>query len=100
MRILPRESFRVCGAVRRRAIEITRDGDRRDADRRTARERPLEIVIARLALPEAEPPAIVMNDDRDVIGIVERLRRAIEGRAVERPQRRRVLPYEFVEVVA
>ena len=47
---------------------------------------------------EAEPPAIIVDHDGNVVRIVESGRAAIEGGVVEIPFRRRDLPDEFGEI--
>jgi len=47
---------------------------------------------------QALPPAIVMDDDADVIRIVEGLCCAIERRIVEAPFRRNVFPDEPIKI--
>src|SRR6476646_9301820 len=68
-------------------IEIAGNRDRGDRDRRTSEQFLLEISVLRFALRDAQPPAIVVNDDLDVIGILERIRRAIERGITELPLR-------------
>ena len=66
----------------------------------TGRGKPLfQIVVFRLALGQAEPPAVIMDHDGDMIRIVERCRGAIEGGIVEIPFRRSELPDQFCKIV-
>ena len=58
-----------------------------------------QIVIFRLAFSEAEPPAVIMDHDGDVVRVVERRRSAIERGIVEIPFRRCDLPDELPEIV-
>src|SRR5262245_61322754 len=58
-----------------------------------------QIVVFPFALGEAEPPAVIVDRDRDMIGIVECFRAAIEGGVVKLPLRRRELPDQLREVV-
>ena len=58
-----------------------------------------QVVVSRLAFGEAEPPAVIMDRDVDVIRIVERRRRAIEGGVVKVPFRRGELPDQFCKIV-
>jgi hypothetical protein len=66
-----------------RAVGIAFYRDGRHRDNRGFGEPLFQVVISRPALGEIEPPAIVMKDDRDMIGIVERRRAAIERGIVE-----------------
>ena len=59
-----------------------------------------EIVVWRFALGEAEPPAILVEDDADMIRIIERCRGTVKGRIIEVPFRRSDLANELVEVAA
>ena len=81
------------------AVRIAFHGDRRHADHRRLGKPLLERVILPLALGEAEPPAIVVDDDVDVVRIVEGLRAAVERRVVEFPFRRGDLPDELGEIL-
>ncbi len=58
-----------------------------------------EVVVFWLARGEAKTPAIVVDDDGDVVRVVEGLSGAIVGGIVKVPLRRCGLPDEFVEVV-
>ena len=58
-----------------------------------------QIVIFRLAFGQAEPPAIIVDHDGDVIRVVEGRRAAIERGIVELPLRRGDLPDELREIV-
>jgi hypothetical protein len=55
---------------------------------------PFEVLILSLACCQADPPTVIVDDDVDVVGIVERLRGAIERGLVEVPARRSNLPDE------
>ncbi len=70
--------------------------DRRHADGRAGGELLLQRVVLGLALGQAQPPAVVVDHDRDVVGVVERRRGAVEGRVVEVPLRRGDLPDQLV----
>ena len=100
VRVLAGELLRHRRWVRmRRAVGIAFERDRRHGDHRACREPLFQLVILRLALGQAEPPAIVVDDDIDVIGVVERRGAAIERRVVEAPFRRRGLPDQLRELV-
>ena len=58
-----------------------------------------QIVVFRLAFGQTEPPAVVVDDDGDVIRIVEGRRAAIERGVVEVPLRRSELPDELRKIV-
>jgi len=64
------------------AIGIAFERDGRDADHRELRKPPFQIVIFRLALREAESPAVIVDDDGYVIGIIKRRGAAIEDRQI------------------
>ena len=72
VRILPGELLGVRAWLRvRRTVGVALKRDGRHGDDRTRRKLLFEIVILGLPLGESEAPAIVMNDDGDVIWIVE-----------------------------
>ena len=77
-------------------IALHRDGGH--TDDRAQGELLLEIVIFRFALGEAQPPAVVVDHDVDMIRVVERPGGAIEGGIVEVPLRRRELPNKLGKV--
>ena len=56
------------------------------------------MVILRLAFGQAEPPAVIMDHDGDVIRVVEGRCRAFEGGVVKIPFRRRELPNQLREL--
>jgi len=56
-------------------------------------------VVSRLTFGQAQPPAVIVDDDADVIRVVEGLCGAIERRIIEVSLRRDVLPEELVEIV-
>src|SRR5438552_16758540 len=96
--ILSREFFRVRRGLRMwRAVRVTFEGDRRDADGRKLSEPCFEVVVFALAVRKAESPAIVVYDDRNMIGVIKGYRAAIEGGVIEIPLRRRDLPDELRE---
>jgi hypothetical protein len=59
----------------------------------------LHLVVLRLALGQAQPPAVVVDHDRDVVGILERLGRASKVASSNVPLRRGQLPDQLGEVV-
>ena len=76
----------------RRAIRVALQRDGWHGNPRSHRQSLLDGIEATLALGEAEPPAVIVDDDRDMVRIVESCRRAGERRVVERPLRRAQLP--------
>ena len=86
VRILAGELLGIGGGVRmRRAVGVAFQRDGRHGDDRTCGEPLFQLVIPRLARRQAEPPAVVVDHDADVIRIVEGRRAALEGRVVEVP---------------
>jgi len=58
----------------------------------------IKIVILTLAVGQAEPPAIIVNDDAHVVGVIKGPRAALECGIVEIPFWGRQFPNEFVEI--
>ena len=54
-----------------------------------------QFVIFRFALGEADPPAVIVNHDSDMIGIVEGHGASIERGIIKVPFRRSELPNEL-----
>ena len=67
----------------RRAVCVTFHGDRGHSDDRTCSKPFFQIVILRLAFSQCLPPAIIVDDDGDVVGVLEGLRAAIEGGVIK-----------------
>ena len=86
------------GVGMRRAIGVAFERDRRHADDGRLGELLLQLVILRLAFGKTEPPAVIVDHDRDVIGIVEGSGAALEGGVVEAPLRRGELPDQPGEI--
>ena len=82
----------------RRAVGVAFQRDRRHGDHRALGEAPLQLVVSRLALRQAQPPAVIVDHDGDVVRIVEGGRAALEGGVVELPFRRGELPDQLGEV--
>src|SRR5206468_10706181 len=81
-----------------RTVGVTLERNGGHGDHRTFGESFLELVVFSLAFSQAQPPAIVVNRDRDVIRVVEGRRAAIEGDVVEVPLRRCGPPNELRKV--
>ena len=93
MFVFPGELLAVDIAVRvGRAIGIAFKGDCRNSDDRTRCQLVLERVVFRIALCDADPPAVVMYHDGNVVRIGERRCGAIERGIIEAPLRRGDLP--------
>ena len=89
MRIFAREFLGIGTGVRVwRAIGIAFKGNGGHSDDRTFGKPLFQIVILRLAFSQAEPPAVIMDHDADVIRIVEGRCAAIERGIIEVPLRR------------
>jgi hypothetical protein len=76
----------------RSAIGVPFKCDCGDRDHRKLRQSLLQIGVFWFTFGKREAPAVIVNDDGDVIGIVERSRAALEGGIIEVPFRRGELP--------
>ena len=86
VRILASEFLGVSARIRMRcAIGIAFHGDGGYGDDWSFGKALFEIVVFRLAFRQPETPAIVVDDDSDVVRIFERRRTAIERGVVEVP---------------
>src|SRR5882724_11932748 len=83
----------------RSAVRVAFHRDGRHSDDRGGGQPLLEVVVLALAVGEAEPPAVVMDRDGDMIRVVEGGCAAVERGIVEPPLRRSDLPDELCEVV-
>src|SRR5580658_8853925 len=83
----------------RGAVGVTFHGDGGHGNHRSCGEPLVDIGIFGLAFGEPEPPAIIMDDNRDVIRIVEGRGAAVERGIVEVPFRRSEPPNELGKVV-
>jgi hypothetical protein len=81
-------------------VGITFKRDGRHRDDRTFSKPFFQIVVFRLAFGQAEPPAVIVDHNADMIQVVEGGRAAIESGIVELPLRRSELPNELVKVVS
>jgi hypothetical protein len=69
------------------AVGVPFEGDRRNGDDRAQGELPFEIVVAFLAVGQAEPPAVIVDHDTDMVGVAEGRRAPVEIRVSEVPFR-------------
>ena len=100
VRIAARELLCVGAGIRMRcAVGIALERDGGHADGRTRSQPLLQLVILRLPFRQAKPPAVIVNDDGDVVRVVERRRAARERRIVEAPFWRSNLPDQLRNVV-
>jgi hypothetical protein len=100
VRIIARELFGV--RVRRRvgcSIGITFEGNGGHADDRGFEKFVFQIVVFRLALRQPQPPAIVMDRDRDVVRVIEGGCAAIKCGVIKVPFRGSKLPDKLREFV-
>src|SRR5262249_5409504 len=84
----------------RRTVGITFHRYGGHGDDRTFGKPSFQIVIFRFAFGEALPPAVVVDDDFNVVRIVERMCTTRVRLIVEMPFRRSLLPDELGEIVA
>jgi hypothetical protein len=75
---------RVVGIVRR-PIGITFHANGGNRDRRSWRQLRFQGVVLRFAFHKSLAPAVVVDNDIDVVGVVESRRRTIEGRVIKVP---------------
>src|SRR5215831_2427222 len=89
----------VRGRIRvRRAVRVALECDGGNGDDGTRRQLGFQISVFGFAVGEPESPAIVVDDDGDVIRVVERRGAQVESGIVESPLRRRRLPNQLREV--
>src|SRR6266576_3165143 len=81
-------------------IGITLKSNGGHGDDRAFGEPLLQIVVFRLAFSQAEPPAVIVDHDVDMVRIVEGRCAAIERGIIEVPLRRSELPNELRKVVS
>ena len=82
----------------RRAVGVAFERDRGHRDHRPRGELLLELGVLGFAVGEPEPPAVVVDHDRDVVGVVEGRCAALEGGVVEVPLRGGGPPDELREL--
>ncbi len=56
-------------------VSIALEGDGGNGDHRTCGKAPFQIVVLQLSFGQAQPPAVVVDHDADMIRVVERLLR-------------------------
>jgi hypothetical protein len=99
--VLARELSAIgCVDGMRRTVRVPFHGDRRHGNHRTRGQSLLQFIVLRLTLCQADSPAVVMNHNVQVIGILKRRGGAIEGGIVEVPPRRCELPNELRKVAS
>ena len=79
----------------RRAIGVAFKGDGGHGDGGEFGQPLFQFVVFRLARSQTKPPAIVVDHDGDMVGVVEGRRAALEGGVIEIPLRRGELPDQF-----
>lgn len=72
---------------RRDAIGIAVKGDGRHSDNRAVGKSLSQVVVLRVAFSQAQPPAVVMDHDPDVVRVVEGRCGAVERGIIEVPSR-------------
>ena len=98
--VFPREFLCVRRGVRvRRTVGVAFHRNGRDGDDRALRESFFQVVVFRLALSQAQPPAVIVDHDIDVIRVVEGGSAAIERSVVELPLWRSELPDQLRKLV-
>src|SRR5215510_11681727 len=98
MSVFAREFFGVGTGVRVwRAIGVTFKCDGGHGDDRTFGKPLFKLVILPLAFSQANSPAVIMDDDTDMIRVIEGRRATFKGGVLEVPFRRSELPNELVK---
>lgn len=69
----------------RRPVGVTFHSDRRHRDRWRRCKHCFGCIVSRLAFHETQTPAIIVNHDCDMVGVVEAFRRALLDAIVEMP---------------
>ena len=101
MCIFAREFFGIGTGVRVwRTVGVTFKGNGRHGDGGRFRKPLVQMEILRFAVSQAEPPAVVMDDDRHVIRVIEGRRASSERGIVEVPFRRGELPNQLRKVAS
>src|SRR5512133_2119773 len=81
-----------------RTVGVALEGDRRHGDDRGFGEPILQLGVLGFALGQAQTPAVVVDDDVDVIRVLKRRRAAIKGGIVEAPRWRSRAPNQLRKV--
>jgi hypothetical protein len=93
VRVFAQELVCVCAWIRVRcAVGVAFECNRWNRNRRALGQAAFKIVISHLAFSQTEAPAVIVDDDVDMVRIVERRRGTLERGVVEVPLRRRELP--------
>ena len=82
----------------RSAVHVALERDRGDGDDRLFRESLFELDVRGFSFGQPEPPAVVVDHDRDMVRVVEGRRAALERGVVEVPPRRRSPPDQLREL--
>ena len=86
--ILASELLGVCLRLRvRRAVGVALQGDGRHRDLREQGQSFFQGIVFGFALDQVQPPAIVVDRDGDMVGVIERGRAALVGGVVKVPFR-------------
>ena len=81
-----------------RTVGVALEGDRGHGDDRGFGEPILQLGALGFALGQAQTPAVVVDDDVDVIRVLKRRRAAIKGGIVKAPLRRSRAPNQLGKV--
>src|SRR5262245_37905212 len=81
------------------AISIAFKSDRRHCDHGTFSKPLFKLVILPLAFGQAQSPAVIVDDDTDMVRVIKGGSAPLERRIVEAPLRRCELPDELVEIM-
>src|SRR5579863_1361662 len=99
--VLAREFFAIgCVDGMRRTVRVPFHCDCRHCNHRTRGQSLLQFVVLRLALRQADSPAVIMNHNVHVVRILKRCSGTIQGAIVEVPPRRSELPNELRKVAS
>lgn len=83
------------GIRMRRAVGVAFEGDGRNGDDGKFGQPLFQFVVFRLARGQTKPPAIIVDHDGDMVGVVEGRRAALESGVIEIPLRRGEPPDQF-----
>ena len=100
VRVFARELHAIRFGFRvRRAIGVAFQGNRWHRDNQALGQPLFKMVVFRFAVRQAQSPAVIVDDDGNVVRVFERGRGAVERRVVELPLRRRELPDQLREIM-